>query len=301
MWLKTWCYSKITKGLWYQRVPCLKEYCSHQSGSLLLFLSLDILYWISEFSGAEKWHTKWERPCAHSSAIPKRGITQEQPPASGLRGHYLSAAGVEGMSVSLGPCWPSAGHFDTARRSLKHVLQVCRCLSPLAFCREFMSTRRGFHQGSSCLQTYGQANLSVNRKEMCLRFTSPSSSWYFLAKPDFLGFQFWFHSIHHQSTNCLLDIAALKLCPCLLFIAVTFFSIYQILCVLLKCSWGVSFTSLEIFLCQTAECTTLLQQNLKAELEHFPKVLKINLFEDLKKKGCQMNFMLFLISNNLFI
>lgn len=76
-----------------------------------------------------------------------------------------------------------------------------------------------------------------------------------------------------------LDGAALDLCPCLSFIAVTFFRMYQILCVLLKCGGGVSFTSLEIFFCKTAACAALLQQNLKAEFEHFPKVLKRNLFE----------------------
>lgn len=38
------------------------------------------------------------------------------------------------------------------------------------------------------------------------------------------------------------------------------------------------------FFGKTAECAALLQQNLKVAFEHFPEVLKRNLFEGLKKR-----------------
>lgn len=143
MWLK--CHSKnhlivVSKG----SLPEGVLQC-HQSGSLLLFLSVDVVYRTLEFRGGGKWHTKWERPCAHSSAIPKRGIAQNSHLPVAIRAaisvllvwkELLCDVNVNVPGTLLTLSWE---HCPTARTSFKHMVQVCQCLNPRAFCRECMS------------------------------------------------------------------------------------------------------------------------------------------------------------------
>lgn len=102
--------------------------------------------------------------------------------------------------MSLGPCWPS----PTARRSVKHVVQVCQCLTLplLSVGNVWPWWGDSIRAPTASKPRTSQFKVSAERK-CVFRFTSPSSTWYFPAKPNFLEFQFQFRSVCHQSINCL--------------------------------------------------------------------------------------------------
>lgn len=272
-WLKTWCRSKIS-WLWYQRVPCLKEYCNVISLVVSSFFYLWMFFPGSWNSVEVEDGTPSQRDLVLTAQPFQKGIAQEQPPASGHKGHYLSAVGVEGTSLwckcHWNPADPQLGVLRTARRPLKHMVQVCQCLNPpcpLAFCRACMSMRRGFHQGSSCLQTNGQANLRYQQKGNMFEVHQTQFPLVLSCKAK-LPWSFSSDSIAlvtgaptacqgHSCTPagcCSLEPPSLSFIHCC-----SVFQDLSDLCILLKRGRDVSFTSLEIFLCQTAECAALLQ------------------------------------------
>lgn len=128
---------------------------------------------------------------------------------------------------------------------------------PLAFCRACMSMRRGFHQGSSCLQTNGQANLRYQQTGNVFEVHQTQFQLVLSCKAKLpWSFSSWHWSLDHQlpaSCNpagcCSLEPLPLSFLHCC-----SIFQDLSDLCVLLKRGRDISFTSLEIFLSNCRMC-----------------------------------------------
>lgn len=148
-------------------------------------------------------HQVGETLCSQLSHSKKRDCT-EQPPASGHKGRYLSAAGVEGTSLWCKckcPWYPA----DPQLGALPHSKDIIQTHGPGVPVPKPAGFLQGVyvHRGSSRLQANGQDNLRSQQEGNVFEVHQTQLQLLLSCKARFPRVSVLIPWVHHRSTSCL--------------------------------------------------------------------------------------------------